>query len=283
MFYPGTKVLLLASTSPKNKLGPRTGSIGFISGILDSEPSASFKGFKTGASIFFTRYGFEEKTRCEKRGIEIIVPAGVTSKEEISKYVKEFLQPNESKKDPVKALVTPLDEFNPKCLLVSKNEFRAWFLAFTDTGVFTSCMLNADSSPSLHLLARVGIDAITIQLLHQSAFSNSERVKILELLLNDEINREKIILAIKKISSINYRRHQVLDIRRIKANMNHTSTPGNAIALIRSFYTPAFEIISELIKKGSTPKTKLLVNELIEFRKSIGVLRPIVRSNHRIG
>lgn len=68
MMKTGTRVIALTSTLKKG-MGPRKGSIGYITNRVTSQPQfdRQFKTFVSGVHVIFTRYGFESKQRREHR------------------------------------------------------------------------------------------------------------------------------------------------------------------------------------------------------------------------
>jgi hypothetical protein len=81
MFEVGTKVILLSS-SHNGSTGPKRGSVGYFSCIQNN--GAVFTDTNVGSidiEVFFTRYGYEQKTRCERKVITVLFPIIIAPEE----------------------------------------------------------------------------------------------------------------------------------------------------------------------------------------------------------
>lgn len=79
MFYIGTKIVVIGSNI-KRKAGPRIGSTGFIigiapsKGVIDTINNNKIEFNVCGATILFTKYGFQKCNRLEIKKVYLIVP-----------------------------------------------------------------------------------------------------------------------------------------------------------------------------------------------------------------
>lgn len=91
MFDIGTKVVVIGSTTKKNKTGPKKGSIGFIlrstlaHNLFYKEPYKLLQVYKV--MVLFIRYGFEKKPRFEVKNITTVLALGKHNMNE-----KEFIK-----------------------------------------------------------------------------------------------------------------------------------------------------------------------------------------------
>jgi hypothetical protein len=148
MFDPGTKIILLDSSHQKT-IGPRKGSIGYVSNCSDTrvfnligDDFEPFNIVSTFCEVFFIRYGFEEKNRLEKKHIISIIPVlkrNNNNELNVAKIIKNFRNQinssqlwnslrecyNASVSVPI-VLATPLSCDRTDLLTCNELEFKAW-------------------------------------------------------------------------------------------------------------------------------------------------------------
>jgi hypothetical protein len=163
MFDPGTKVILVESSLHKS-VGPRRGSIGYVSNCrhirvvpVITEGFGSFSVAASLCEILFIRFGFEERGRIERKTVISVFPmmrnGSLLNKEikkeankednpDIAKHMKDFCHMISSQKDsylwenvkgicdvspniPI-VLAAPLSYDTTDLTVCSELEFKAW-------------------------------------------------------------------------------------------------------------------------------------------------------------
>jgi hypothetical protein len=142
MFINGQKVIVINSTVKKGNIGPRKGSIGYVS---DCKKNYFYNGMIiTPVDIIFNRYGFEKRERIERRLVYVVLPPILWNDvknfsptkairstlhtipdgiEKIRLYIKEELF---GQNNPIICTMGPL---NGSCITESKNDVTAWTLS----------------------------------------------------------------------------------------------------------------------------------------------------------
>ena len=176
--FPGTRIVVLESNIKKN-IGPRRGSIGFIREISEINiPSLELCLCFRLASILFTRYGFEEKTRVGEEKVVVLVspifydPAQATASiqdmigkfnsynsatEKIVKEITAYFSTVSEQKLPEKLpfiIIAPLNNWPTDLSTCEVQELEAWlkttisnnaFLNFVQTSIKSGHYSNAKS------------------------------------------------------------------------------------------------------------------------------------------
>ena len=138
MFEKGTRILILASTRRKGA-GPRKGSVGYVSTCVHDEYSRDF--IASSNEVFFTRYGFEESKRMERKHIISVFPVtqdGEDVPTQVKSCIRRIISPkndktwNELRSSFGAALSVPIviavpDSINKINLVEDDDiEFKAW-------------------------------------------------------------------------------------------------------------------------------------------------------------
>lgn len=141
MLNTGTKVWVVASSCQK-KIGPRHGSIGYVSGFNDFD-STSIDGniVLSPRKIIFLRYGFEKRLRVETREVLLACPILRDKKADASSQINSLC--NEIKRFKTKqssshiVVVTPIND-GTSLMDCSAVEFRAWISSYLRCPYFNS-------------------------------------------------------------------------------------------------------------------------------------------------
>lgn len=138
MFRTGQKLIVIQSDVRK-KTGPRRGSMGIF--VVDK----NIRWFEHNihfslGEVVFTRYGFEQTLRNEKRTVVFarpIIPFGSASNYNITRALRNCIRtiPDKTKQKVYSALntqKTPICLVAPinNCVFSTKNEFMAWITSF---------------------------------------------------------------------------------------------------------------------------------------------------------
>jgi len=154
MFDVGTKVRLLASSARK-QTSPRRGSLGYVSRInehmyVDLERGA----IVALANINFFRYGFEKKTRLERKEVGVVFPIIDRKKGDIQGQVLRLKDLVEGRGDsgwamkmlscvtlkPVMPLTiaVPVSNCGESLVDCSVPEFKSWIQSYLDSSSFNN-------------------------------------------------------------------------------------------------------------------------------------------------
>lgn len=151
MFDVGTRVVVLAS-SVKKGFGTKQGSIGYVSNrqqiayIHHIKPHRYLSFLATPTIIAFSRYGYEEKRRCEFRTVISVIPAFIgnilkkDAIQEVEKIVdifqgeefsknplwKDWLSNTFKSVDPKLAVLAPAGNLRIENMLNHPTDVRAW-------------------------------------------------------------------------------------------------------------------------------------------------------------
>ena len=167
MFDIGTQVVVLASSTKKG-LGPKKGSTGYISSQRKSafadriNPHSHLSFLSMPTIVGFSKYGFEEKRRCEFRMVMNILPAftGGPKKIDKAREVKNIIglfQSDEFEKNfrwekwalsshnmhkPKLVVLAPVRNLKAENMLNQPMEARAWMESFLRNSVVGSLLRN---------------------------------------------------------------------------------------------------------------------------------------------
>lgn len=92
MFDSGTKVVVLAS-SHRGPTGVKKGSVGFFHQLIENGRvvrDREQKVYAVPAQVIFTRYGFEKKSRCEKKKVMLLLPEVDSNYSDVSGQVAKL-------------------------------------------------------------------------------------------------------------------------------------------------------------------------------------------------
>ena len=236
MFEPGTKVILVESSLHKT-VGPRKGSIGYVSNSLHTriipiitEEFASFNVVASLCEIIFIRFGFEERGRAERKTVISLFPVikngrmldknNKNEKEKINFDVKEQVE------DFCRMIASPKEAYlwekARDAYDVSNNVpiVLATPISYDTTNLKTCDELEFKTWVTSHLISVPFIKIVskTIQSLHftkynDGALGDSDMWDYLHRLTNDREfrggwiqksveEREKCILLIRKLVAV---------------------------------------------------------------------------------
>lgn len=249
MFESGTKVILVESSLQKT-IGPRKGSIGYVSNCTNTRivpvTTEGFGSFSVVASlcdVIFIRFGFEEHGRMERKSVISIFPLikngrlfnGKDNKKEIDKkstigidkHIKDLCSMISSQKDsylwegirdacdvssnvPI-ALVTPLNYDVTNLTTCENIEFKAWVTSYLSS-IYVANFVNS-----------------TVQSRHFTNYNDVELKKsetwdYLHILTSDRGFRTDYIR--NHYAGIDERKECILLIRRIISTLSHTRLKG---------------------------------------------------------
>jgi hypothetical protein len=239
MFDPGTKVILVESSLHKT-VGPRKGSIGYISNSpntriipIITEGFSSFSVVAALCEIIFIRFGFEERGRMERKTVISVFPVvkngSFLNKNDgeidfgATKHMKDLCNMIVSQKDsyswenvrdvygasnnvPI-VLATPLSYDATDLTTCDEIEFKAWLSSY-----LTSIPVNKFIQK-------------TLQSLHYTKYNDTELNKsetwdyLYRLVGDREFRNDYVRLRSKDIEQ---RRKSILLVRKIIAAMLHT-------------------------------------------------------------
>lgn len=151
MFEIGTKICLAASSCEK-KTGPKRGSLGYVSKIVNPIAYREHNIVVCRLSVVFYRYGFEQKTRVEKQKLVAAFPMADSSKGDIYPQVEETVDLISGKhgqdwadalrsfyalpKKGTIAIVVPVEVNEHSLMDCSNDEFKAMITAHSTCDEF---------------------------------------------------------------------------------------------------------------------------------------------------
>lgn len=162
MFNSGTKIIVLSS-SKKKGLGPRKGSLGFVSSCEGKSVFDKYDVIATFNRVVFTRYGFEARKRTEFKNIISVFPLIRAKKGDIESQVFSLIKRINSPKsehvweeirssfnlgrnEPI-VLACPLDCQPSNILDYDLPDFKAWVSSTLSNNSFKNQLNKFRSGP----------------------------------------------------------------------------------------------------------------------------------------
>jgi len=287
MFDLGTKVIVLASTQ-KTGAGPRKGSIGHVVSVQDGYLVDQTL-FASSCTVHFSRFGFEQKSRSEVRGVvnllQVINNSGDT---DIPKQINTFHNFFNSAKldeavprimDYIQAppgttvvIMTPYNEIDDDVLTCDASEFYTWVK-----------MISLVIGPSLYQMTTGSVNIKTdnpllskkkISLLNSTLNNRSDRDSYIAVLLESPEERRNFVLTSRYLLSIQnsfshtsrcktYRDFIHNDIRSTYSNSKYTLETVRTIykILYNNLYNISFKRISESLSEK--PSRECIKNTIL--------------------
>jgi len=293
MFKQGSMIELVSSSHSchggKKNIGPKTGSRGFFCGeythIVDQK--AGF--INVVATVLYTRFGFEQKLRSEKKYTILLFPITASDSHNVGKhtvnlihrvnsggmenYRKSFLEKHDLDRNITMAIATEI--FSPELLTCSTSMFKSWMESFT-------CGYHFVNVINEHL-SRVRTKDVCVPWLdmkpsHQLKILIMERSKRRAFLSDDHISpeiRESLVERLQYFSMLKER----VDIEEVLISLNDLAGHDQivyweplATILMRPY---SLEIIDKRTKlkkiKFCLDKIKIVRNKITEATKTYTV------------
>lgn len=237
MFDLATKIILVESSCRKST-GPRRGSVGYVSNISTSMMIPEHGIAVSLIEVFFYRYGFEQKTRIEKKTVLNVFPiVGQKGEGDIQHQVStimdkvrndEFLTKSirqlfETKESTHVIIAVPRSCNAPNMLSCSTNEFYAWGQAIL-SNVYIRAYVNESLTEGHFTNSKIDsmIDGNVWDRLLRMTMDREHRIAILRNWVSNSVIREKTA-KILRILTIMAGRVYVRDtLAVVKANLAKT-------------------------------------------------------------
>ena len=289
MFSAGTKVYVCCSSVTGKKLGPKRHSLGYISGGNTAYFINYNKAFPIKNQAFiifpikivFTKYGKEEKKRCEAREFLHILPVFVSPPEKVNvgkiEEVIRVLQGDELSKNSVwydigcnynndpSSIGTVIPVGSAGTAQLEGNEARAWITSLLRHDTFRHLIIHNKNLPTLKNIVN---NDILIWLSNAVKGSNARR-DLLRWAEDDSDHMRSLIRALRMLTIIFDKRghDQSLTVfDKLKGNPDMQS--------YLSWLTKGlFEEKSTLLKKVEIAKKISLDSSLANITKSIHLVR----------
>lgn len=217
MFDTGTRVVVLASSTKKG-FGPKRGSIGYVSSqqptsfIHHMNPHDSLSFLSMPITVAFSRYGFEEKRRCEFRTVINVLPVIVEELKNISSKIEDIIglfQNDEFEKNrrwedwvsnkynipgPKLVVLSPVGSLKTENMLDQPMEVQAYVESFLRNPLIGKS-LNANRNSDFHPQIDKDFMALVARA-HRSRSTTQEVLKWAEL------NQERALSNIRTLSTV---------------------------------------------------------------------------------
>ena len=309
MFSPGTRVVVLASSVSKG-LCPKKNSIGYVISASEAYSISFGEGSKTKqflislTEVMFSRYGNEQKRRCEHRPIVNILPIPMSSlTPDTSKILNSFvngeLKSNSYWNEEVRNMMTE-DYKTPVGVIAPAGEFRLNHLSpgnREETSAWMQCLL-MDPGFLQSAYDRLGFlgqakdkteEVNVLRWICESRHNRTNRIELIAWALDRNENLIKTVRVMRTVQSVNQRRCNMNDFnffeKQVRAGLFKTTEapPSKKQSRRRTFiskyttryYEPGSSKAKEVvvIQNGSS-ELKDLVTRINLAKKSILSLVP---------
>jgi hypothetical protein len=234
----GTKIKVLQSTLRKG-IGPRKNSTGFLgqknSTCYSDKMSTAFIAYQT----FFTRYGNEQKQRCERKIAVLAIPAIkdedkaekcsglLISKIKSSKNMEIFKEIKTALDVPFNTpVIAAIPDYGGDLVTCSKTEFAAWINSIFSSIDFRAVLEVTLGSKHYEKFSESYLQrSVYWHRLLEACLSRERRRQLIRHSLETESNRRRLISTIRKIV-IPYRWNNLR--RDVKTVINSADIFGSA-------------------------------------------------------
>lgn len=245
MFDIGTRVVVLASSTGKG-FGPKQGSIGYVSSqqptlfIHHMNPHDSLSFLSVLITVAFSRYGFEEKRRCEFRTVVNILPVITGELKNISSKIEGIIglfQNDEFEKNrcwtdwvsgkynilsPKLTVLAPVGSLKTENMLDQPMEVQAYVESFLRNPLIGKS-LNANRHSDFH----PQIDKHFMGLVARAYRSRSTTQEILKWA---ELNQERALSNIRTLSTVYNLRSRKQELDHFKRSVETGRYEGKSLS-----------------------------------------------------
>jgi len=286
MFSAGTKVYVHSSSITGKKLGPKRHSLGYISDTTPAVFVNYIKGFPiknqsfvlSSNKIVFTRYGREQKERCETREFVQVIPVssnGMNNSE--IKKVMEILDSGELSKnrcwydtacnyynDPTNiGIIIPVKHI--RAAKMKDNEMDTWINSILHNQNFSFLLRHNRRK----FLIRKDVNGDIVSWLASASFGSQPRRELLAWAKNDESNMKNLIDCMRYLNIAFSKRMFDSNIKNIE-KVIHPSGKVTDLTLYAGWITKGlFEADNLLRRKEKILKTLPINTSMLNLSKCI--------------
>jgi hypothetical protein len=128
LFYDGELVEVVASSHNKKTIGPKKGSLAFFGNIIHQEYIKDAQMFGYFVNLLYVRYGYEKRSRAEKRLAIACIPSSDSVTRSLTKHTENTLQKiNRGKLDAVLQQMIDNYSLDSKTTLVALSRHYGTF------------------------------------------------------------------------------------------------------------------------------------------------------------
>lgn len=271
MFFPGTKIKVLNSTI-QSKTGPRKGSIGYVSNAdsIRMLKDVQIDGLVAKCSLYFSRFGNQEKERCEKKNVLLFLPT-IQYKDKVgdsfirnSHRIREIVGSMYGEKIH-QPIIVPIIDFS------HENSTKAFFTSVVKANEIILFLQRIKiAMGGARAEAAIGGEHVVNTIM--SCYHGSDKVnEVMEILEIGQINKKELMTSVHKVLVLykNFHNKQIF--------MGVTSSPR---LLNRSFSS---DIISYICKnnfnEGAIKKVATLpkaIKESLGVKTSSKILKGVI-------